>query len=220
MSPKGQRAQFEKPPRRAPDWAKEAYQLVSSGASIRSAARQLGRPRDAVRYWLQPTRREQSCAAVARWRARRGENPALKRCRCGRVLSSPNKGGVCIECLQRDRERRDRELVRLWRAGRSVREIASALGEGESQVRVRASVLRRRGVDLPRSAANGSPLGYDRNRLVAREPRGGRLRPRDAELRDAGDTGASAAAAHAGGVGSVRHDECEQQDEQRVIPRR
>lgn len=140
--------------------------MVSSGASIKSAARQLGRPRDAVRYWLQPSRREQSRAAVARWWARRGENPALKRCRCGRVLSSPNKGGVCIECLQRDRERRDRELVRLWRAGRSAREIAAALGEGESQVRVRASVLRRRGVDLPRRAANGSPLGYDRDRLV------------------------------------------------------
>src|SRR5918994_6875785 len=97
MSATAQRASVRKPPRRAPEWAHEAYRLVRAGAGIKSAAKEVGRSRDAIRYWLQPARREQSRARMIRYNARRAADPATRRCGCGRVLSSGNHQGTRVD---------------------------------------------------------------------------------------------------------------------------
>jgi transposase-like protein len=157
-----------KPPPRAPEWAHQAYKLVRAGAGIKSAAKEVRRPRDAIRYWLQPRRREQSRAAAARYEARRAADPATRRCRCGRVLSEKNRGGVCLRCLQGDpaeRAEKDERLVRMWRAGASMREITEVLERSEAYIAGRLKKLRGLGVTLP--LRGGGPVAqYDRRRLV------------------------------------------------------
>jgi tRNA(Ile2) C34 agmatinyltransferase TiaS len=67
----------------------------------------------------------------------------------GSMGSGYQKDGICRGCRTAIKERRWREIQRLWRAGCSMAEISTAIGRSENHLSTEMVRIRKAGWDLP-----------------------------------------------------------------------
>lgn len=69
---------------------------------------------------------------------------------CGAAMGIDNpKDGVCMRCRRRTAEEKRKRIVRLWKEGSTMKEIAQDLGTSANVLGVEMAAMRKAGYDLP-----------------------------------------------------------------------
>lgn len=148
-----------------PGEIERARDLHAAGHSLAQIGAELGRARETVRIWVNPTAAQRNGERAKAYSKQ--VKPPVKGRSCqqcaGPVRSA--KARICGKCRARNGQSVNTQVANLYRTGKALPEIAERVGLTEAAVLQRAHRLRSKGVDVPRAAYMPRGVHPDRHRF-------------------------------------------------------